>query len=53
MSPAAAPGSKAAFFGLKKALLETLAIKEKANQLLLRTTADARFGDTAGSAACK
>ena len=53
MSPAAAPGSKAASLGLKKALLETLAIRENANQLLLRTISDARFGGTAGSAASK
>lgn len=53
MSPAAAPGSKAASFDLKKELLETLAISEKANQLFLGTIADARFGDTSGSAACK
>lgn len=51
MPPAATPGSKAASLALKKALLETLAIKEHANQLLLRSTADTRFGGTAGSAA--
>jgi hypothetical protein len=53
MSPAAAPGSKAASLDLKKALLETLAINEKANQLFLGTIADARFGGTGGSAASK
>jgi hypothetical protein len=54
MSPAAASGSsKAASLDLKKALLETLAINEKANQLFLGTIADTRFGGTAGSAASK
>ena len=52
MSPAAAPGSKAPL-DFKTALLETLAINEKANQLFLGTIADARFGGTAGSAAAK
>jgi hypothetical protein len=53
MSSAAAPGSKAASLDLKKALLETPAINEKANQLFLETIAGARFGGTAGSAASK
>ena len=53
MSPAAAPGSKAASLGLKKALLETLAIEENAHQFLLRTIADARFGGTAWIATSK
>ena len=53
MSPAAAPGNKAAPLDFKKALLEMLAINEKANQLFLGTIADARFGGTAGSAAAK
>jgi hypothetical protein len=53
MSPAAAPGSKAASLDLKKALLETPASNEKAYELFLETIADARFGGTAGSAASK
>ena len=53
MSPAAAPGSKAASLDLKTVLLETLASNERANQLFLGTIADARFGGTAGSAAAK
>jgi hypothetical protein len=53
MSPTAAPGSKAASLDLKKALRETLAINEKANQFFLGTIADVRFGGTAGSAASK
>jgi len=53
MSPAAAPGSTAASLDLRKALLETLAINEKANQLFLGTVADARFGGAGGSAASK
>jgi uncharacterized damage-inducible protein DinB len=43
MSPAAAPGSKAASLDLKKALLETFAINERANQLLLGIIADAAW----------
>ena len=53
MSPAAAPGSKAASLDLRKALLETLAINEKANQFFLGTIADAPFGGTGGSVASK
>jgi hypothetical protein len=53
MSPAAAPGSKAASLDLKKALFETFAINEKVNQLFLGTIADGCFGDTAESTASK
>ncbi len=43
MSPAASPGSKTASLDLRKALLETFAINEKANQLLLGTIAEAAW----------
>lgn len=42
MSPAAS-GSKAASLDLKKALLETFAINERANQILVGNTADAAW----------
>jgi uncharacterized damage-inducible protein DinB len=43
MSPTASPGSKTASLDLRKALRETFAINEKANQLLLGTITEAAW----------
>jgi uncharacterized damage-inducible protein DinB len=43
MSPTTAPGGKSASIDFRKSLLETFAINEKANQLLLTQIADAAW----------